>query len=517
MSIQYGISGVRELITDVHLAAIEFPSPSVCQLNRLFMRIAAANSAGDTLFDVKKNDVSIYGDPLDRPKILAGETTAESFPTVELIEGDMITVDVVGAPPGGITGLYVLVQLQDAPTVAQYIKDAYNGALGRDPDAGELSGATTDLQTACTAETTLAATLTFFDDLFTSAEYLALATTNTVYVEDLYQAILGRPADAGGLAFWVAAIVGGMTRADARESFNSSTEHVNQRVLGWCPNTLPINNAVQIQGQPVNGAVPNEDDTWIYQSGVWVPAPPVAGGATGAAGGVLSGTYPNPGFAVDMATQAELNAVAGGLVDEVFTAEDDGFDVSTLDPKWTESLLGAVSPTVAINPPEARSCYLVKFAGAGLGYVQLEQLFAPAGDFALTVKFRAQFRDGVNSQIDLYILNTAGTDGAVVRLVGATASTTFTVSLINFVGMATIGSLTNVVFRSADGFFLHIQRVGTLWTALLSFDGVSWQPFSAAMTKTSTVNRFVFQITQSTTPIKERVGIDWIRRDWFVW
>lgn len=38
---------------------------------------------------------------------------------------------------------------------------------------------------------------------------------------------------------------------------------------------------------------------------------------TGGAGGVLSGQYPNPGFAVDMATQAELDAVAGAKVDKV--------------------------------------------------------------------------------------------------------------------------------------------------------------------------------------------------------
>lgn len=34
---------------------------------------------------------------------------------------------------------------------------------------------------------------------------------------------------------------------------------------------------------------------------------------TGGAGGVLSGAYPNPGFAVDMATQAELDAAVGTL------------------------------------------------------------------------------------------------------------------------------------------------------------------------------------------------------------
>lgn len=44
---------------------------------------------------------------------------------------------------------------------------------------------------------------------------------------------------------------------------------------------------------------------------------------SGAAGGVLSGTYPNPGFAADMATQAELDAVAASAVLDGDTAGGD--------------------------------------------------------------------------------------------------------------------------------------------------------------------------------------------------
>jgi len=58
------------------------------------------------------------------------------------------------------------------------------------------------------------------------------------------------------------------------------------------------------------------DHSLIYQSDgtSWATYAILSIGATGAAGGVLSGTYPDPGFAADMATQAELDTVAAAKI-----------------------------------------------------------------------------------------------------------------------------------------------------------------------------------------------------------
>jgi hypothetical protein len=114
MAVHYAVARIKGAITGVALGAIEFTTPVTGQLKKLRLQIAAANAEGDTLFDVKVNGASVYASPVDRPKILAGQTSTTTFPTIDLDEGDLLSVDVVSAPLGGITGLATMLRLQDA-------------------------------------------------------------------------------------------------------------------------------------------------------------------------------------------------------------------------------------------------------------------------------------------------------------------------------------------------------------------------------------------------------------------
>ena len=95
---------------------------------------------------------------------------------------------------------------------------------------------------------------------------------------------------------------------------------------------------------PVSGLIPADvvrnDDTRLSDSRT-----PIGG-----AGGVLSGSYPNPDFAVDMATQGELDAVNAAKVDKVA-----GKGLSTEDYTTAEkNKLAAIASGATANATDAQ-------------------------------------------------------------------------------------------------------------------------------------------------------------------
>jgi hypothetical protein len=266
LAIHYAVVGLRPLITGVVPSVIEFPAPRDCRLNRIFARISAANSAGDVILDVNVNGASVYASPVDQPRIVAGQTRVNSFPVVDLLEGDMVSVDCDAVPLGGVSGLYIIVQLQDAPTEEQYITDLYRGILVRDPTGPEMTAALTTLD-GSTSDTILNHTRDLQDDVIA----LLGSITDDEYIERLYKGVFGRLSDPGGFSYWHDRMtLDGMTRSQVLDNFNFSIEHQNIRVQPWYPQIDLFANAHKIQGVDVSSTPPTTNQVLLFNGSSWV-------------------------------------------------------------------------------------------------------------------------------------------------------------------------------------------------------------------------------------------------------
>lgn len=75
---------------------------------------------------------------------------------------------------------------------------------------------------------------------------------------------------------------------------------------GWNVTEPPVGTGADLDDlSDVDTTGATAGQTLRFDGARWVPT---ASTPTGGAGGVLSGQYPNPGFAVNMASQAELTA-----------------------------------------------------------------------------------------------------------------------------------------------------------------------------------------------------------------
>lgn len=104
------------------------------------------------------------------------------------------------------------------PGLTAYVARMYVKCLKR---AFEPSGLESWCKNVLTGKTTAAAVATGF---FMSPEYAGKGTSNTAFVQDLYETLFNRPADTAGLNGWLYNMSRGMKRQQVINGFTSSVE-----------------------------------------------------------------------------------------------------------------------------------------------------------------------------------------------------------------------------------------------------------------------------------------------------
>ena len=123
----------------------------------------------------------------------------------------------------------------------------YIAALGRDPDFAGFSYWRSALQNGLSQQVLL--NLFLASPEFTQT-YGGL--TDTGFVILVYQNVLGRPADANGLNYWIAQLGAGLSRAQVMQAFVNSTEFaafVNNRLLADTAYLTLLNQTPDVQGR----------------------------------------------------------------------------------------------------------------------------------------------------------------------------------------------------------------------------------------------------------------------------
>lgn len=307
MAEHYAVQGVKTTLTAITVGFIDLPVPVTGKLKRVDVSTRIPNAAGEAVFDVNygltpATLTSIFADPNTRPKIAAGATAgAVTGLNVAVERGGLLSVDLDAVPSGGVFApIFVTLTIEDE-TPEALVKDFYQGAFARAPTSAELTAELTALQNAKpTGVDYIAAAKLIGTTLFTSTEYTNRTRTDTQFVDDLYRAYLARAGDEPARTNFINQVATD-GRTVVRTAFADSEEFLIQRVWRVYSRAVTGTDAHSVHGRKFAASAPTNDQVYAYNStsGLFEPTTPSAGGGapTGAAGGDLAGTYPNPAVA----------------------------------------------------------------------------------------------------------------------------------------------------------------------------------------------------------------------------
>jgi hypothetical protein len=183
------------------------------------------------------------------------------------------------------------------------------------------------------------------------------------------------------------------------------------------------------------------------------------------------------------------------------TAQDDEFEGTFLDAKWTKTN----SATVESYDDKIRSAAYFEHA-ASSSDVTLRQTYANAGNFSITAAV-SQLNSTNFHNCALYISNGGAVNVGVQLLYNSG------VAVRSMKDSAQQTSVT-LVPTSYPVYHLHIQRVTNNWNIYYSHDCITWSQIGATVANTFTVADFSLTFGVGGAAVKTRTALHWIRRDW---
>jgi hypothetical protein len=252
-----------------------------------------------------------------------------------------------------------------------------------------------------------------------------------------------------------------------------------------------------------------EAGTLIEESGVAVYTPP-AGGSGGAPTDSLYVLGAADSDLPDAVVISDLQSDPDRLPASP-QAEDDEFNLATLDSKWMRSGTYATS-----NVHATWKSFLYALL-QGDQTLNLEQSYTPAAVFSVTAKIRYPL--AVSNQVFVLRLADATADEAMQLNWYAAAGSSGTILPSVQLGSRDSGAYTtrqSSVVPWTSSCYVHVQRAaGNVWSAWWSFDGYSWiQAGNGTHTKSFTPTTLGIFFNQQGAAATARVGIGWVRRDW---
>ena len=154
--------------------------------------------------------------------VAAAQAAVESettTPGTEIGAADQATIDALQAVYALAVAALEAAQSKAASfEPGSFVSGLYQAILGRSADSGGLDYYTAQMQAGTSASRVAA-------EMFGSGEYAARQIDAASLIDDLYRAVLNREPDEAGLAYWTAQVSAGTTAAEIAARMFASTEY----------------------------------------------------------------------------------------------------------------------------------------------------------------------------------------------------------------------------------------------------------------------------------------------------